>query len=218
MSRLLALGIFGAVLGSQAPLQAQVTATAPQPAPTGHAQRWDFFGGAYYAHFNPSQGEAVHANNLLGWEGSATVWFRPIWGIEVNARGGYGNMSLPPTTVSGIQIPTTPPMSEHMILFGPSFRFYRGPKITLGMHYLLGAAYGQFSSGFPAGIQPQAVGVYNDKLAVGQAIGGWADRSLSPHWALRFVADWQPTHYGFTFQNEFAGAAGVVYKFGSMRR
>jgi hypothetical protein len=30
------------------------------------------------------------------------------------------------------------------------------------------------------------------------------------------ITDWQPTHYGFSWQDEFAGSAGVVYKFGTL--
>lgn len=214
MSRFLALAVFGALLGSQA-LHAQVTATVPQAEAMQYSQRWDFFGGAMYSHFNPSASRLVHAINLLGWQGSATAWMRPSWGIEASVRGLSGNMSIPANTYG---VPTNPSMSEYLFLFGPSFRFYRTPKLTLGMHYLLGAAYGDFSSDFPQGVQPQQVAIYNDKLTMGLAIGGVADYNVSPRWAVRFVADWQPTHYGFEWQNEFAGSAGLVYKFGSLHK
>jgi hypothetical protein len=216
VSRFLALVFCGAVLGLPA-LHAQVTATAPQ-GPSEYSQRIDVSGGAFYSHFNPSPGLQVHAINLLGGEGSATIWFRPLWGIEASAREASGTMEIPATQVNGVQVPTTAPMREYLFLFGPSFRLLRRPKITLGMHSLVGAAYGSFSSGFPSGIQPQSVGIYNDKLAMGLAIGGFADYNLNARWSVRLVTDWQPTHYGFGWQNESADSVGIVYKFGFLHR
>lgn len=215
--RFLALIFCGAVLGSPA-LEAQITATAPQGPPTEYTQRMDVSGGFYYVHFNPSPGHQIEAINTFGGEGSATMWLRSLWGIEASVREASGKMSLPPTQVNGVQVPTNPTMSQYLFLFGPSFRLYRGPRVTLGMHTLVGAAYGSFSSGFPPGIQPQDVGIYNDKLTMGLAIGGFADYNLSQRWAVRLVADWQPTHYGLNFQNESADSVGIVYKFGSLGR
>lgn len=214
MSRFLALAAFGAMFLPQARLHAQITATAPQ-AESSQSQRWDVFGGAQYAHFNPSPGAEVRAVNLLGWQGSATAWFRPLWGIEANARGEYGSLAVPPNIYG---VPAHPPMSEHLFLFGPSFRFYHSPKVTLGMHFLIGAAYGSFDSGFPHNVQPQMLSIYNNKLAFGMADGGFADYNVRPHWAVRFVADYQPTHYGYAQQSEFAGAVGLVYKIGKLNR
>ena len=215
MSRLVPLLALGTLLGPLPRLHAQVTATAPEATATQYTQRWDFFGGAQYMHFNPGtgKGNGVKAVNLLGWQGSATVWLHPSWGFEASARGAYGNLVVPTNPYA---IPTNPPMSEHLFLFGPSFRFIRTPRASLGMHTLIGAAYGSFSSGFPAGIQPQSVNIYNDKLAFGMAIGAIADYNVTPRVSVRFVSDWQPTHYGFSFQNEFAGSVGLVYKFGSL--
>jgi hypothetical protein len=213
MSRLVALLVFGACLVPQHCLLAQVTATAPETEAPQYTQRWDFYGGAEYSHFNPSPGVGVHAINLLGWNGSATAWFRPLVGIEASARGVYGNLAIP---ANNLGVPASPPMSEKLFLFGPSFRLLRRPQYALGMHGLIGAAYGVFDSGFPHGVTPQMVGIYNNKLAFGMAIGGFADYNLSQKLSVRFVSDWQPTKYGFPWQNEFAGSIGIVYKVGSL--
>lgn len=215
MSRLLALAAFGAFLLPHADLHAQITATAPVSEASQYSERWDIYGGAQYAHFNPSPGAEVRAVNLLGWNGSATVWFRQLWGIEGSARGEYGNLVVPSNSYG---VAANPPMSEHLFLFGPSFRFYRRPKVTLGMHFLVGAAYGSFSSGFPSYVSPQTLGIYNDKLAFGMAWGGFADYNVTRRWSVRFISDWQPTHYGFSQQNEFAGSVGLVYKLGRLNR
>lgn len=210
----MALLAFGALL---APLgmQAQVTATAPTAEQPQYQQRWDLYGGAQYMHFNPGigRGGQVAATNLLGWSGGATLWLKPVWGIEASARGAYGTMTVSPNLYG---IPAHPKMSEHLALFGPDFRFIRKPRLTVGMHVLIGAAYGSFSADFPHLVQPQQVDIYNDKLAFGYAVGAPIDFNLSPRLSVRFVPDWQPTHYGFSQQNEFAGSLGVAYKFGAL--
>lgn len=213
MSRLLALAALGACLVPLHRLEAQVTATAPEAEAPEYAQRWDFYGGAQYSHFNPSPGRQIHAINLLGWNGSATLWFRPLFGVEASARGLNGNMVVPANTYG---IPANPAMSEKLFLFGPSFRLVRHPRYTLGMHGLVGAAYGVFDSDFPAGIAPETVDIYNNKLALGLAVGGFADYNLGSRLSVRLITDWQPTKYGFPWQNEFAGSVGIVYKFGSL--
>jgi hypothetical protein len=211
--------LFAALLG--APLflstihaDAQVTATAPVSELPQYSNRWDLFGGVQYSHFNPSAGRNFPANNLLGWNGTATVYFRPLWGIEGSVRGLYGTMNAP-TNQYGI---TNPKMSEYLWLFGPTFRLFRRENYAAGVHGLIGAAYGSFDKDFPPGISPNQIGVYNNKLAFGSAVGAWADYNLSSRLAVRIIADWQPTHYGYTVQNEFAGSVGVVYKIGALHK
>jgi hypothetical protein len=193
-------------------LHAQVVATAPEAETPEYPQRWDFYGGAQYSHFNPSPGSGVAAINLVGWNGTATLWLGSIFGIDGSARGLYGTLIVPANSEN---IPTNPPMSEHLFLFGPNVRVMRHPHYTVGMHALIGAAYGAFGNGFPEGTKPQDVGIYNDKLAVGLGVGAWSDYHLGSQLAVRVITDWQPTHYGFTWQNEFAGSVGIVYKFGT---
>lgn len=211
MFRLGALVIAGAAFFAQASLHAQVTATAPEEETPQYAQRWDFQAGAQYAHFNPSPGRLVHAINLLGWQGDATVWLRTRFGIEANARGEYGTMDIP-TNAYGV--PPTAKMSEHLFLFGPNLRMMMHKNYAVGMHALVGGAYGKFSDDFPHGVQPQYVGIFNDKLAMGLAVGPSVEYNLGPRLAVRLNTEWQPTHYGFAWQNEFAGSVGIVYKIG----
>lgn len=211
MFRLGALLLVGAAFIAQVPLHAQVTATAPEEETPQYAQRWDFFAGAQYAHFNPSPGRGVHAINLLGWQADGTAWMRLHFGIEANARGEYGTMDIPSNAYG---VPPTAPMSEHLFLFGPNVRMVMHPNLAFGMHFLLGAAYGKFSTDFPHGVVPQQVGIYNDKLALGLAVGPWVDYNLGPRLSVRLIPEWQPTKYGFPWQNEFAGSVGIVYKMG----
>jgi hypothetical protein len=194
---------------------AQVTAVAPVTEAPQYNNRWEVYGGAQYSHFNPGPGRNIQANNLLGWNGTATVYFRPVWGIEASARGLYGDMSVPENAYN---VPSSPRMSENLFLFGPTFRLFRRENYAAGLHALVGAAYGSFDKDFPQGVQPNLVGIYNNKLALGGAVGWWTDYNVSSKLAVRVIADYQPTRYGYTQQNEFAGSVGIVYKFGVLRK
>ncbi len=215
VSRLLSAAVFTAALFvPSARLRAQVVATAPVSNEPDESQRFDIMGGAAYSHFNPGYAHSVQAINLLGWEGSVTGWFSKSVGVEATARGLYGTINLPPTAVASLGIKTSD-MSEHLFLFGPSARFYRTQRITAGGHLLIGGAYGSFDKGFAGtGAQPFTYGIYNNTLAFASAIGGWAGYALTPKLSVRFTADYQPTRYGGTTQNEFAGVVGIVYKLG----
>ena len=194
--------------------RAQVTATAPVAELPQYSNRWDLYGGFQYSHFNPSPASNFPANNLFGWNGTATAYFRPSWGLEGSIRGLYGTIDAP-VNQYGI---TSPKMSEYLWLFGPTFRIFRRENYAAGFHTLIGAAYGSFDKDFPPGVSPNQIGVYNNKLAFGAGVGAFADYNLSSRLAARFIADWQPTHYGYTWQNEFAGSVGIVYKIGSLHR
>ncbi len=194
-------------------MHAQITATAPASTGADNLQRFDIEGGAAYSHFNPGYAHHVQATNLLGWDGSATGWFSKHYGFEATARGVYGSYTIPANAYS---ITGTSNMSEYLFLFGPSFRMLQTEKYTAGMHVLVGGSYGTFDQGFASsGVQPAAIGVYNNQLAFASVIGGWADYNLRPKFAIRFQADYQPTRFGNTTQNEFDGTVGIVYKLGS---
>lgn len=194
---------------------AQVTATAPVELAPEYNNRWEIYGGAQYSHFNPGIGRNVAATNLLGYNFTATVYLHPQWGIEMGTRGLYGNMTVAPNAFG---VPANPAMSENLFLTGPTFRIRRRENYAAGLHALIGSTYGNFDKDFPPGVEPNSVAIYNDKLAFAAAAGAWYDYNLSPRLAVRAIADWQPTHYGYRFQNEFAGSVGIVYKFGTLKK
>ncbi|MBX6361725.1 hypothetical protein [Pseudacidobacterium ailaaui] len=195
-------------------LHAQVQANAPVSVLPQYEERWDIYGGFAASHFNPGAGISVPAIWLKGWNGDATAWLKPAFGLEFSARGFYGTIIVPPNNL-GI---STSNMSEHLFLVGPNVRMLRRENYAAGMHLLMGAADGSFDQGFKGtGVQPYQLAIYNNKVAYGMAIGGWMDYNLNPRWSVRVTTDWQPTHYGYITQNEFAGTVGLVYKVGHLR-
>ena len=208
-----ALALCATLLASLS-LHAQVQATAPVTTLPQYQERWDIYGGYSYSHFNPGISRGVQAINLNGWNGDLTAWFRQLFGLEFSVRGYYGTIIVPP---NGFNI-TKSDMSEHLFLVGPNFRVIRKQNYTVGAHVLIGAANGDFDQGFKGtGIQPFQLALYNNKVAFGAAVGSWFDYNLNPKWAVRATTDWQPTKYGFSTQNEFAGTIGIAYKFGTLK-
>lgn len=209
----IALLALAAVVISVAPLRAQVVATAPVVAAPAYSNHYDVFGGFDYTHFNPARGSQVHAMNMFGFNGTLTDWVKPSFGLEFTTRHVRGTI-VPPVNGYGIQNYTA---WQHFYMLGVAARFLRTPKYDFGMHADMGAVYGVFNNGYPAGVQPIDLGLYNTQPAVAVAIGAFSDYNIKPHWALRVYTDWEPTFFGKTHQDEFAGAFGIVYKFGTRK-
>ncbi len=197
-------------------LPAQVTATAP-PLSTDLAtynNRWDAFGGFSYARFQTTIGNALKTNTY-GFKAQVTGWLNPIVGVTAATGNYYGTISLPP---NGFNV-SSANISEHMFMFGPEFRLLRDPKWTVDFHILLGGTYGIFDNSFSnTGVSPSYFSLYNNQLAFAAAVGGSFDRNLKQNLSVRIITDYQPTHYGYAFQNEFSGSVGVVYKWGAIKK
>ena len=198
---------------SAAPSQAQVVATAPVTVAPAYNNHYDIFGGYMYSHVNPGRGSQVRAINMYGFNGTLTDWVKPGFGLELTTRNVYGTI-IPPINGFGIK---NYPASQHFFMVGVASRFLRRPGYTFGMHMDLGAVYGMFDKGYPAGVQPIDIGIYNSQAAVAMAIGAFYDYNIKPHWAVRIYTDWEPSFYGKTHQDEFAGSMGLVYKFGKRK-
>lgn len=196
-----------------ASLQAQIVATAPVTVAPAYNNHYDVFGGFDYSHFNPARGSQVHAINMFGFNGTLTDWVKPGFGLELTTRHVYGTI-IPPINGYGIKNYTG---SQHFYMVGAAARFLRTPKYDFGMHLDLGAVYGVFDKGYPPNVQPIDLGIFNTQPAFAAAIGAFSDYNIKPHWALRLYTDWEPTFYGQTHQDEFAGSLGVVYKFGTRK-
>lgn len=198
---------------SAASLQAQIVATAPVTVAPAYNTHYDVFGGYMYSHFNPARGDQIRAINMYGFNGTLTDWIKPNFGLEFTTRHVFGTI-IPPLNGYGIKNYSA---SQHFYMLGAASRFLRTPKYDFGMHLDVGAAYGIFDKGYPPNVQPIDLGLFNTQAAVAMAIGAFSDYNIKPHWALRVYTDWQPTFYGKTHQDEFAGSLGLVYKFGARK-
>lgn len=196
-----------------ASLHAQVVATAPVTVAPAYNTHFDVFGGYMYSHFNPSRSSQVRAINMYGFNGTLTDWVKPSFGLEFTTRHVFGTI-IPPVNAYGIKNYSA---SQHFYMVGIASRFKRTPRYDYGMHMDVGAVYGMFAKGYPANVQPIDIGLINSQPAIAMAIGAFYDYNIKPHWALRVYTDWQPTFYSKTHQDEFAGALGIVYKFGSRK-
>jgi hypothetical protein len=196
-------------------LPAQVTATAPPLSTTlaNYNNRWDAFGGFSYARFQTTLGINYKAN-MYGFKAQATGWLNPIVGITAQTANYHGSVSLNPNAYDL----NSANIAEHLFLFGPEVRLLRHPKVTVDVHLLVGGTYGVFDSSMPKGVQPNYFGLYNNQLAFAAAAGGSYDYNLKPNWSIRGITDFQPTHYGLAFQKEFSGSAGIVYKWGAIKK
>jgi hypothetical protein len=175
---------------------------------------YDAFGGYSYARFNTTVGHAL-SGNLMGFKLQATDWLTPIVGLTAGTGNYYGNVSLP-SNAYGI---TSASVSEHFFLFGPAFRIVRDPKYSVDYHLLLGGTYGIFDSSFQkAKVEPNVVNLPNNQLAFALATGLSFDYNISPRFSARLIADFQPTRYGQAFQKDVAASAGIVYKWGAIRK
>ncbi|MCL5263403.1 MAG: hypothetical protein M1568_03935 [Acidobacteria bacterium] len=205
--------VAAALVLSTASLHAQVVATAPVTVSPAYNNHFDVFGGYMYSHFNPARGDQIHAINMLGVNGTFTDWVKPSFGFEFTTRHVFGTI-LPPVNGYGIKNYRA---SQHFFMVGVASRFVRHPKYDFGMHLDVGAVYGIFNNGYPAYVQPIDLGIFNTQPAIAMAIGAFYDYNIKPKWAIRLYTDWQPTFYGKTHQDEFAGALGIVYKFGKRK-
>lgn len=202
-----------AIVFSAVSLQAQIVATAPVTVAPAYNNHYDVFGGFDYSHFNPARGSQIRAINMYGFNGTLTDWIKPSFGLEFTTRHVFGTI-IPPINGYGIKDYKG---SQHFYMLGAAARFKRTPKYDFGMHLDLGAVYGIFDKGYPAGVQPIDIGIYNSQAAVAMAIGAFYDYNIKPHWAVRIYTDWEPSFYGKTHQDEFAGSMGLVYKFGKRK-
>jgi hypothetical protein len=207
-----------ALLASVQGLQAQTTTPVAPHKVDGadYDNRYDIYGGFSDSYFTTTIGHG-NKTNLVGGGGQGTMWFSPIVGAAARVSYVAGSIPVDPNP-AGL---TTAHMSETIFLFGPEFRIYRKERWTVYGHGLVGGTYGIFDTDLnktKPPTQPNAVGLYNNQLALIFAVGGAYDYNISPKLSVRIITDFQPSYFGKSVQKEFAGGVGVVYKLGSLRK
>jgi hypothetical protein len=217
VERFVRLALASALLSFTASFSlAQVVATAPPLSNelANYNNHFDAFGGFGYARFNTSVGHQL-SGNLMGFKAQVTDWLTPLVGVTASTGNYYGSVTIPANQYNI----TSASISEHMFLFGPEFRIYRQPKYSAAFHVLLGGTYGIFDNSFhTAGVEPNAVNLPNNQLAFAAAAGATFDYHINSKFSARGIVDFQPTHYGLAFQKEVAASAGIVYKWGMLKK
>lgn len=178
----------------------------------------EVFGGYSYLRSSGSNG-----NSFNGWEGQATAFLSPHFGVTGDVSGNYRSTSL-----SAFGTDLTGSANQHLynFLFGPTVRAPFGNHAVFA-HALFGAS----RSSLNAGVSIPIVGGFstgvNSATAFGMALGGGFDLGLSPHFAIRPAqVDYLYTRFNSVdalagglststsgHQNNFRYSAGIVIRF-----
>lgn len=208
-----------ALLLSCIQVQARAQYTQPVVAPNNtltnvkYDWRWEVYGGMAYSHFNAGP-NIVQGSNLGGFDAQVARFFTPRWAVAANARGYYGTSPVLPNQyrIEG------PFVSEHMFMAGPEYRGPSNEHVSLLFHALFGGAYGYFTRGLQDQngnpVPPVNVGLFNNQLTFGSAIGGSIDLNRSPRLVFRISPDATLTDFGSAgIHEQFTLSVGMVFRF-----
>lgn len=145
------------------------------------------------------------SSNLNGWSATGAYNVNHWFGLVADLGGEYGSTSV---MVSGVKFN----FQTHLFdaVFGPQVNFRNSTKVTPFVHTLLGVSHGSFT------ISSMGFGSKNktDNAFAG-AFGGGLDWSVGEHWSIRLIeADYFPTRFNSSTQNNARISAGIVYRSG----
>jgi hypothetical protein len=162
-------------------------------APLLHAQevpRFDVFGGFSYLRFDATTIGYADYTNLYGWNGGATGYIKPSFGVAIDLSGHYGSQ-----------------MSAYHFMIGPQYTLRRD-KSKVYVHALIGKAQNRVNI-----VQPTRNGFESVGRSFGA--GGGFDYDWSSRISIRvFQADFFHSNTFGTSQNDVRVSTGVVYHFG----
>ncbi|RRA48494.1 hypothetical protein D1Y84_09530 [Acidipila sp. EB88] len=214
-----ALGAYGRDAYAQAP-QYHAPVVAPNSTLTGvdYNSRYEVYGGVAYSHFDAGP-SLLQGANLGGFDIQGARYFTHKWSADANVRGYFGTSGVTPNDF-GVRGPA---VTSYMFMAGPQYRLVANEHGSISLHALFGGTYGQFDSdlgkdnlGNP--VTPGEVGLFDNQLAFGSAIGGSIDLNRSPRLAFRISPDAVLTDYSSTgkgdFKEQFGLSVGLVYRLG----
>jgi hypothetical protein len=209
--------------GMRAHAQAQSTASQTA-ANVRYDNRYDVSLGAAYDHMKAGP-NLLQGSNLGGLDLSASYWFSKHWAIEATSRSYLGTSGAAPNDVEI----NGPFVAQYLFVAGPEWLGPHNKHGALIAHVLVGGAYGDFERDLraPTPLDPipaEAVGFYNNQVALAAIIGGHMDLNRSAHWVFRITPDAVVTRYSINYGNKitqtdvnFAISVGVQYKFKKKR-
>jgi hypothetical protein len=215
-----AAGLPAATLAQAPQYHPPVVASTDTLAGTDYNNRYELYGGLAYSHFNAGP-SLLQGSNLGGIDLEGARFFSPRLAAVADVRGYFGTSGVVPNPY-GIKGPF---VSESMFLAGPEYRFIANERASVTVHALFGGAYGDFTSGIgktPANLGPGtppptagALGLFNNQVTFGSAIGGAIDLNRSPRLAFRIEPEATLTDFGSAgIHEQFALSVGLVYRLG----
>jgi hypothetical protein len=148
------------------------------------------------------------------WDVAFTRYYSDRFGVMLDARGNDGTAFIEPSQNPQNNV-FHPKIEQYTGMIGPSYRFYRTPRISVAGRVLAGVSYGKFSGDFAGNqIASTASGLYPDgaTYAINAAVVG--EYSLTPDIAIRLAPEYTATGFGSSIQNNRGFTAGLVYRFG----
>ncbi len=218
--------IAAASLGMAALPAAQAQAPQYHPpvvAPNGalnnvsYNNRYEVYGGLAYTHYDAGP-SLLQGANLGGFDIQGARFFTRKWAADAAARGYFSTSGVVPN-IYGIRGPS---VSNYMLLAGPEYRLAANQHGSITLHALFGGTYGLFTGSLTdqtgQHVPPGALGLFNDQIAFGSAIGGSIDLNRSPRLAFRISPDANLTDFSSggkgDFKEQFAISVGLVYRLG----
>ncbi len=180
--------------------------------------RYEVSGGLAYTHFDAGP-NLLQGANLGGIDLQGARFFTRKWAADASVRTYFGTSGVTPNPY-GIRGPA---VSEYMVLAGPEYRALSNEHASMTLYALFGGAYGLFSTALGRDqngniIGPEQVGMFNDQISFGSAIGGSIDLNRSPRLAFRISPDANLTDFSTAghggIKEQFAISVGLVYRLG----
>ncbi len=209
------------LLDAQAPqYHPPVVPNTDSLAGTDYNNRYELYAGLAYSHFNAGP-SLLQGSNLGGIDLQGARFFSPRLAVAADIRGYFGTSGVVPN-IYNIKGPF---VSESMFLAGPEYRWVANERASVTIHALFGGAYGDFTSGIgktPSDLGPgtppptaAALGLFNNQVSFGSAIGGAVDLNRSPRLAFRIAPEATLTDFGSAgIHEQFALSVGLVYRLG----
>ena len=179
--------------------------------------RYEVYGGLAYTHFDAGP-SLLQGANLGGVDVQGAYFLTHKWAVDGAVRAYLGTSGVVPNPY-GIR---GPGVSNYMLLAGPEYRVASNQHASLNLHALFGGTYGLFTGSLQnqigQNVPPHALGLFNDQIAFGSAIGGSIDLNRSPRLAFRISPDANLTDFlgasNRDFKEQFALSVGLVYRLG----
>ncbi len=182
--------------------------------------RFEAAAGGGYLRFR--SGDTNLHNNDVTAATSLAYYLNPRFAAVADLRASFGNARLDSQIFAqpgypAVNGPYRPSISHYTFLGGVRYRFYAKQKLAASVDGLGGATYGWFD-GDRLGVDPRALGLYQDGVRPAFALDLNLDYNFFPNFAVRLQPTYAPTLFGGSLQNNAGFNIQLVYRFGHIGR